>query len=259
MNKDREERAKLLWPVLVAAPALLLTLSRASWFGFAGALFVIGAVIMKDWKVRFAYGAAAGIALLYLAYSGLAVRYLTDYPEQGLAERFFEAFSYERWRGEYYGMGRLYWIVQTPLTVVRSAPIFGVGPGQYGGGAAAALGNTTVYERLNLPFGVYGTEGYIDNNWFSLWGETGTLGVSYYIWMMVAMLGMAYRVFRDAEDPFTRGLALGYFGCVLAVCFQALIGTYLEIRTLVLYLWAYGGFVYVLGRKEGIFVPKAKT
>ncbi|HTK05154.1 MAG TPA: O-antigen ligase family protein [Candidatus Eisenbacteria bacterium] len=255
MHKKKEERRRFLVPVLIGVPALILTLSRASWFGFALAFFVIGAILMKDWKVRFAYVGAAVLALLYLAVTGITVRYLIDYPEQTVAERFFEAFSYERWRGEYYGLGRMYWIVQTPLVVVRSSPLFGVGPGQFGGGAVSALGNTTIYEKLNLPFGVYGTEGYIDNNWFSLWGETGTLGVAFYAWMLIALARMALNVWRESKDPYVRGLALGYAGCVVAVAFQAFLATYFEVRTLALYLWLYGAFLYVLARREKIYVP----
>ncbi|HTM69245.1 MAG TPA: O-antigen ligase family protein, partial [Candidatus Binatia bacterium] len=253
MSRKKDERRRYLLPVLIGAPALLLTLSRASWFGFALSLFVIGALLMKDWKVRFAYVGAIGVAVLYLAVTGLTVRYLIDYPEQTATERFFEAFSFERWRGEYYGLGRMYWIVQTPLVVVRSSPLFGVGPGQYGGGAAAALGNTSVYEKLNLPFGVYGTEGYIDNNWFSLWGETGTLGVLFYAWMLVALWRIALNVWREGKDPYVRGLALGYAGCVLAVAFQAFLATYFEVRTLALYLWLYVAFIYILGRREKVY------
>ncbi len=35
-----------------------------------------------------------------------------------------------------------------------ASPIFGHGPGTYGGGAAAVLGNSKVYDELGLPFGV---------------------------------------------------------------------------------------------------------
>ncbi|MEA3248959.1 MAG: hypothetical protein U9Q03_01220 [Patescibacteria group bacterium] len=251
--KDIVVKKRLFLIVMLAFPAFILTLSRASWFGFAIGLFVIGALLMRDNRVRLAFASLAIIAVGYLAYSGLAVRYLIDYPEQTAVERFFEAFSYERWRGEYYGMGRLFWVVQTATVVVPSAPLFGVGPGQFGGGAAAALGNAQVYQELNLPFGVYGTEGYIDNNWFSLWGETGTLGLAFYAWMFVALGLMALKVFRESKDPLARGLALGLIGCLCAVTFQAFLATYLEVRTLALYLWLYSAFVYILGRREGLF------
>ncbi|MDD5251661.1 MAG: hypothetical protein PHT12_03425 [Patescibacteria group bacterium] len=251
--KAVRQRQPLFLFVVVAVVALLLTLSRASWFGFIGAFFVIGAMLKGDRRVRTAFVAVIIAAVAYWGYSGLVVRYLTDYPGQTPIERFFESFSYERWRGEYYGLGRLYWMVQTPLVVVRSSPLLGVGPGQYGGGAAAALGNTRVYERLNLPFGVYGSEGYIDNNWFSLWGETGTLGLIFYLWMFGALALMALHVWREAKDPFLKGMALGYFGCLLAVTFQAFLATYLEVRTLALYVWLYGGLVYALARREKIY------
>ncbi len=251
--KSRVEKRTLIGVILVAFPAFVLTLSRASWFGWLLGFLLIGAVLMKDTRIRIGIAAVVAIALLYVGYSGLRVSYLTDYPQQTVVERFFEAFSYERWRGEYYGLGRLYWIVQTPLVVVRSSPLFGVGPGQYGGGAAAALRNTRVYEKLNLPFGVYGTDGYIDNNWFSLWGETGTLGLIFYIWMIVALFRMSLRTWREAHDPYVRGLALGFCGCVLAIAFQASLATYLEVRTLALYLWLYGAFIYVLARREKVY------
>jgi len=245
-------RSRLVFVLAVILPALLLTMSRASWFGFALGLLIVGGWLMRDRRVRLAYVAMIVLAVGYLAWSGLAVRYMTDYPEQTAVERLFEAFSYERWRGEYYGMGRLYWLVQTVTTVVPSSPLFGVGPGQYGGGAAAALGNMRVYQELNLPFGVYGTEGYIDNNWFSLWGETGTLGLAFYVWIFVALGAMAWQVWRRSRDPLLRGLALGLVGGLAAITFQAALGTYLEVRTLALYLWLFAACVYVLARREGV-------
>lgn len=250
--KDKLSKNRLFWFLAACLPALVMTLSRASWFGFLLAVVALGGWLMKDVRVRYSLAAVALIIVAYAGVSGLVVRYMTDYPEQTLVERFFEAFSYERWRGEYFGLGRLFWIVQTPTVVVRSSPLFGVGPGQYGGGAAAALGNTRVYERLNLPFGVYGTEGYIDNNWFSLWGETGTLGLAFYFWMFVALGQLALSVWHRSHDQLARGLALGFFGCLIAVSFQSFLATYLEVRTLALYFWCYAAFLVVLARKESV-------
>jgi hypothetical protein len=251
---DRGRKRIYMALLLLIVPALLLTMSRASWFGFLGGLFVIGAIIQRDRRVRFAFAACVLALLAYWGWTGIAVRYLTEYPSQTPVERFFESFSYERWRGEYYGLGRLYWFVQTPLVVVRSSPVLGVGPGQFGGGAVAALGNTRVYEKLNLPFGVYGTDGYIDNNWFAIWGETGTLGLVFYAWMVLALAWTALRVWRDSMSDMTRGLALGFFGAVLAVGFQAFLATYLEVRTLALYLWLFGALIFTLARREKIAV-----
>jgi hypothetical protein len=250
---DAGEATKAFLMAAFAGPALMLTMSRASWFGFLLGLFIIGAVVMRDWRIRFVYAAAVVSAVMYLSWSGLVVRYLIDTPEQNAVERLFEAFSYERWRGEYYGLGRLYWIVQTPVSVVPYSPVLGVGPGQFGGGAAAALGNTRIYDKLGLPFGVHGSEGYIDNNWFAVWGETGTLGLFFFGWTVTALGLIGWRTFRRAEDAFLKGLALGYLGAVLAVVFQAFLATYLEVRTLALYLWLIGALIYSWARREKIY------
>ncbi len=235
---------------MIASGALALTYSRASWFGFLLGFLYIAVRVKKDKKILAGFLITVAMIAGYSAYKGIVVRYLTDLPDQTILARLLEAFSYERWRGEYYGYGRVYWLVNTPLRVVPSAPIFGHGPGTYGGGAAAVLGNTTTYDKLGLPFGVYGTDGYIDNNWFSLWGEIGTLGLALYVWMFVLLFRAAWTVYRRTKDPFLRGMALGYLGATLAFAFQAMLGTYLEVRTISLYFWMFGALLVVAEQRE---------
>jgi len=234
----------------VGSIALILTYSRASWFGFLLGFLYIAVRIKKDKKILAGFLATVAIIAGYAVYSGVVVRYLTDLPEQTILARLLEAFSYERYRGEYFGYGRVYWFVNTPLVVVPASPLFGHGPGSYGGGAAAVLANTSVYDKLGLPFGVYGTEGYIDNNWFSLWGEIGTLGLALYVWMFVILFRAAGTVYRESKDPLMRGMALGYMGATLAFALQALLGTYLEVRTISLYFWLFGAMLVVARRRE---------
>lgn len=247
--KDRRELGLLL---ALGIPALILTYSRSSWFGFLLGFLLIGLVFMRDKRIIIGLGMFAAIIAGYLVYSGVVVPQLLEERgvRQTVAERFLESFSVERWRAEYYGLGRVYYMVTTPLVVVAASPLFGWGPGQYGGGAAAALHNTRVYDTLGIPFGIYGTEGSIDNNWFSLWGEAGTIGVLLYVWMFGALFLAARRLWRYSSDPITRGMALGFMGALLAVTFNAFLGTMLEVRTLALYFWLYAAFIVVLGRRE---------
>lgn len=242
--KDRRDLMPLF---LLAIPALVLTYSRSSWFAFVVGFLFIGVVVKRDTRVAAAFASFLIFVLAYVGISGLNVRYITEAPGQTLVERFYEAFSYARWRGEYYGLGRLYWMVQTPLTVIPASPLFGFGPGQYGGGAVAALDNTTVYDQLGLPFGVFGTEGIIDNSWFSLWGESGTLGIAFFLWMYVAVFRECVRVYRDTDDPFVKSVSIGVAAAMLGIALNAFLSTVFEIRTLAFYLWLYAGFVFVLG------------
>jgi O-antigen ligase len=240
-------RTELIVLFAVALPALVLTYSRASWFAFLLAFLFIAIWIKRDRRVTFALVSVAVTVIAYVAVTGLNVRYITEAPGQTLVERFYETFSYARWRGEYYGLGRVYWMVQTPLTVVAASPLFGFGPGQFGGGAVVALDNTRVYEHLGLPFGVFGTEGIIDNSWFSLWGETGSLGMIFFLWLYVGLIVHCVRVYRESEDPFVRALSIGVAAAMLGVAMNAFLSTVFEIRTLAFYVWLYAGFVVALG------------
>jgi O-antigen ligase len=134
--------------------------------------------------------------------------------------------------------------------VVPSSPIFGVGPARYGGGAVTALHDTSIYDKLGLPYGVYGTEGYIDNNWFSLFGETGVLGLLAYLWLYSAVFFACIHIALNSKDRATRALALGTAAAMIAVALNALLATMLETRTLAPYLWIMGGTVIALGKKE---------
>jgi O-antigen ligase len=150
---------------------------------------LIALLIKRDRRIFIGTILIVLTAVLYPFFTSITVNNLMDRPDTPIITRLYEAFSYERWRSEYYGLGRTYFIVKTATTVFPAAPVFGFGPGQYGGGAAASLGNYTVYDQLGLPFGIYGTTGQIDNNWLSLLGETGAVGVILYILTLGSLLG----------------------------------------------------------------------
>ncbi|MBI4592287.1 hypothetical protein HY733_02455 [Candidatus Uhrbacteria bacterium] len=239
----------VMWLFVVGVPALVLTYSRSSWFAFLLGFLFIGLVMKHDRRVLAGFGALVVFLMLVLAGSGLNVSLITESPGQTLSERFFETFSLARWRGEYYGLGRVFWFIHTPTDVVAASPILGFGPGQYGGGAVAALHNTKVYEELGLPFGVFGTEGAIDNNWFSLWGEVGTLGMVFYLWFYGGLFVYALNIARTHKDPFVQMLALAVGAMLIGVAFNAFTSSLLEIRTSAFYLWLYAGFLYVLANR----------
>lgn len=256
ISRKKEKIARWLWWVFaLGIPALVMTYSRSSWFAFLIGFLFIGLVIKRDRRVFAGLMASILIVLGYLTASGLTVGILADVPGQTFSERFFETFSYTRWRGEYEGLGRVFWYVHTPTVVVAASPIFGWGPGQFGGGAAAVLRNTSVYNELGLPFGVYGTEGFIDSNWFSLWGEAGTLGLVFFVWMYWAMFTRALATYHGSKDALIQGLAIGFAAVLLAVAFNALTSTVFEIRTVGFYLWLYGGFVWLLGKEIKSHLP----
>lgn len=245
-KKWYERHPWIVFIFLAAIPTLILTYSRASWFAFLLGFVFVGLFMKKDRRVL--AGVVAAVVLLSTALigSGMNVSLITESPGQTLSERFYESFSLARYRGEYYGLGRVFWFIHTPMNVIPAAPILGHGPAMFGGGAAAAMHNTQVYEQLGLPYGVFGTEGFIDNNWFSLWGESGTLGMVFYLWFFIGIFFFALRTARTHKDPFVRSLALGVCAMTIGIGFNAFTSTVLEIRTSAYYFWLYAGFLYVL-------------
>lgn len=238
----------LLVMFALGIPTLVLTYSRASWFGFLLGAFVIAYLIKRDRRVLIAYSVCLGVFLCYVLFSWGVISQLIDTPRQTVLQRLSESISPERWRGEYAGLGRLYYVVHTPQNVIPRSPLFGVGPGSYGGGAVAALHYTAQYDKADIPFGIYGTEGYIDNNWFSIWGELGTVGLALFIALFIFLVRTAVRVYRSTgfgiqNDALMRGIALAFCGIAAAVAFQALLGTYLEVRTLAFYFWLLAGIL----------------
>ena len=143
----------------------------------------------------------------YIALTGVQPYRIVDQPVMHPAARILEAVSPRSLREAYRGYGRPYFIINVPQKLVADHPFVGVGPGQFGGGVASALYLTRAYDAAGLPFGIAGVLGQIDNNWFSIWGEFGTLGMLAFMWMLVALFMAAYRIFRTSNDTFTQGFA----------------------------------------------------
>ena len=70
--------------------------------------------------------------------------------------------------------------------------------------------------------------------------------------MFTALAVVSFRLWVKSNDPWIKGLALGYFAAVLAVSFQAFLATYLEVRTLVYYFWIFGGLLVVMAKQEAV-------
>lgn len=232
---------------------LVLTSSRASWLGVLAGILAIAQGLFGDKKIWYGLGIGAGILSLYLIFFAAThsnISNITERTNQGFAERILEAGSLAAWRDSYDGYGRIFFIINTPRIVVADSPFFGVGPGNYGGGVAAALLNTQAYDRLHLPFGVQNTVGQIDNSWFSLWGELGTVGLGIIIWIMFVMSRDAKEIYHTATARGLKLLAASFFGLTAAVVMVGFFGPYLEFRTLMFYFWLFAGVLYTSAKNE---------
>ena len=250
----KEKMKMWYWVALaICLVSLVLTYSRASWLSALGALVVIGIVVMRDHKVKKVFKIGGILLAIYLGIFVLVqgnIMDITDRPSQPISERIFEAVSWRSWMQSYEGYGRIFFIINTPLVVVARYPVFGVGPGNYGGGVAAALGNSDVYDRLKLPFGIQNVYGQIDNNWFSIWGETGTLGLVCWLIIYGLIIKEALFISGKSHDYFVRVLARGLIGATVGIVAVGFFGPYFEFRTLMFYYWMLVGIVLSSGHSS---------
>lgn len=244
----KKEKHQLWWygSMLLGGAALILTYSRSSWLAAVLGIVTVGYFLVRDKRILKIAGVLGGILAVYLLFVVVTNNYgggVLDKPSQTLNERLVEAVSIYSWKANYEGYGRFFFIVNTPLMVVRYYPLFGVGLGNYGDGVAAALGNTKMYDKLHLPFGIQNTFGQIDNNWLSLWGEMGTVGLVFWIMLLVTIFKTAHRVAERAPTITEKAVAEGLCGTVVVVSVLAAFGPFFEFRSLMLYFWLIVGMV----------------
>jgi len=243
----KEKQRLWFWIFFVAiAGAIIFTFSRAAMLSATVGIVMIGLWLMRDVRVKKVLMVLAVVVAVYLSAFALIqgnVNNIIDRPSQPLSERLLEAVSLRSWKESYEGYGRIFFIVNTPLVVVKNYPFFGVGMGNYGGGVAATLFNTIFYDRLHLPFGIQNIYGQIDNNWFSIWGEAGTLGLLCWIFIFIAIFKSSFEISGKARNAEKRTMARGLLGAVMVVVVLGFFAPYFEFRALMFYFWTLAGVV----------------
>lgn len=255
--KDKRIKNALLVALIFSLPTFVLTYSRMSWLGLVLAVIAIGAFIKKDKRLIFGLIALTIAVVLfsgaYMVSEGIRLYQITDKADLTVVERVLGMFSMSELKTSYRSYGRLYFIANTPAKVVALNPFFGVGLGQYGGGVAQVLGNTDKYYEAGVPFGIEGIYGQIDNNWMSIWGEVGTIGLLIFIGLIYSLWGYAKKLYQKTKDNLTKSIALGFLGVVILVSFVSFFSPMFEIRTCAMFFWLLAGLVVYLGNQERLF------
>lgn len=246
--KTQKEKFFYWGAMILSLVVLFLTSSRASWLAVIFGILFLGIFILKDKRILWAVVGLGAVTILYLGLFALThdnVFSITEKPNQVLAERIFEAVNFNAWRSSYEGFGRIFFIINVPISVVYTAPVFGMGPGNFGGGVAAALNNTLAYDKLHLPFGIQDYYGQIDNSWWAILGEVGFLGlflwVALYVWIIKES---KKNLLVESIDNNSMALNYGLISLTIGLFVLGFFGPYLEFRTLMFYYWLFVGIVF---------------
>ena len=115
------------------------------------------------------------------------------------------------------------------------------------------------YEEPFLGYGVTGWR-FIDAQYFRTLLETGLLGLFALFFLFYRLFQLGMNRFRySVEDPFSRGLAIGFLGGLTCLVFHAIgSNTFIIIRIMQPF-WLVTGLVFMLGREAVEELPEGEA
>lgn len=178
---------------------LLLTFSRGAWLAvFLGAL--VGVLVLDRRALLTLILAVAAAWLITIVMPRNLLIPPEDlalyFPESG-APNIIDS-TFDRLDAIYERRDLRMRFVREGLPIVLDNPVLGVGPGRYGGAAAAIAGSTEVLEAYDTSLYGFRT---VHNFWLHLLGEVGVLGTAVFLTMIVGLWLRMVRAARHATDP----------------------------------------------------------
>ncbi|QDX95750.1 ligase [Brevibacillus laterosporus] len=217
------KKQKLLWGLtsLIMLVCLIATGSRGAWFALL-AVLVIGSIFVNR-KVFLSIVAVAiigGVVLLAVPETtpviGKVQNRITTLFTEDYWEKSSQSGRVARWTNAYHRM--------------RLEPLFGAGPGHWGGAVASRY------------FGTIYTDSYM----FKTLAETGIIGLTLMVTMMLAIVKYAAQAtLRWKNSPYFY-TGLGLFCGFLAVFFHNLVENIFEVPFMSTFFWLLGGMVAAL-------------
>jgi O-antigen ligase len=224
----RNRKPAYLVLVALLLSSLLLTYSRMSFLSFMFVAFAF-LIVHRRQYIPFLLAAAVTLPLIM---------------PQRFWERLLFAFSPEYIQLSLKG-GRLFLALKS-LEVVRMSPIFGVGPGRFGG-SVAGIFTSPLYRTLNMPYHMN-----LDNFYFQVWTEMGTIGLLMFLWLFISLFRQAFLGLKAARDPLGKSITAGTIIVFCGLIIQSAVASIWEVHPIAVYLWFFAACtVFWLKNEEG--------
>lgn len=212
--EERVPAAKMLYLAVtgLAALALIFTLTRAAWLACGLSLIFLG--ILHDRRI--------------LLLVGLVGALLPAFPE--FSQRFATLISGEYWVKSATA-GRLYrW--QLGQQIAEGNPLFGSGPGTFGGAVAFRAG--------------YWPGIYADNYYIKTMAEIGFPGLIFFLLTLLSLLVAGFQRIRSLVDRKLRNIGWGIQAGLIAFLIHMFTENLWEEPSLAVAFWMLGGIMLAL-------------
>lgn len=219
--------------LLTVVLAILFSLSRSAWMALALAMVLIS--IARDRRI-----------MLLLIVGALLLPAVSPTMAGRLAQGFSMAYLNKSAAG-----GRIDWWNRAQ-EVAAVNPVFGVGPGQFGGAVANYFG-TKANVLVNLP---ERHPIWVDSQYFQYIAEVGYLGLAIFFWIIITFLRAARDVYRRS-DEMTGALVLGFAAAVVGLLVQSTFASIWEMQQITSVVWFGMGLIGMLQRDGTQTAPQA--
>ncbi|MDW8212252.1 MAG: O-antigen ligase family protein [Roseiflexaceae bacterium] len=199
--------AVILWGIAGAIlAALIASFSRGGWIGAAIGVLGIALSLGRRALPVLAGLAATGAAVALLAAAGVLPEALvTRLASIWRSVAWFDAATVTVTPENFAVVERMAHL-QAGWEMFRSAPLFGVGPGNY----------SVAYPEFAVG-AWYASRGHAHNYYLHMAAETGIIGILAYLALIGGVIWQASRALRRTIDPVLYGTAVGGCGIIAAV------------------------------------------
>ncbi len=128
------------------------------------------------------------------------------------------------------------------LALVLNHPLFGVGPGRFGG-TVAFITHSPIYAQYGFGNSVPTS---INLFWLHIAGETGLIGLGIFLWLMFLAERTIWQAYHKGAHRQWHGITAGVFGIVIAMSIATFFGNALEIDSLSAPFWGLVGIAVAL-------------
>lgn len=241
---DRQWRKKILLFVIIGFPAFALTFSRQSWLGLVVGVGIM--VLISRWRdfqrIRFLYFAGMILVPLLILLALPYARYFSgdSVTQASLVERALEPFSQRYFEISRYSYGRLFVIFDVGKRLIRIAPFWGLGPGQFGS-LTARFFNVPFWELVDVPENA--AHFINDVNWIVILGQVGLIGTLSFLWIFLNLFWASRKRYLRLGAGVVKGIVLAYAAIIIVYLLIGFLGPNFEVRQISFYIWLWGGLI----------------
>lgn len=234
---------------------LILTFSRGAWLAvFLGALVGVLVLDRKALLTLLAAVVAAWLITIVMPRSLLvAEEDLARYfPESG-APSILDS-TLDRMDAVYERRDLRMRFIREGIPIVLDNPFLGVGPGRYGGAAAAITGTTEVLDEYDTSLYGFRT---VHNFWLHLLGEVGAIGTAVFLTLIVGIWLRMVHAARRVRDPVAFVLLAGTTTALVIVSLNNMTEMIFEGNFPGFLMWMVIGLVSTLAPPTRLFGGRA--